>query len=462
MNLGPLMATAHHADLGSIAGSVQDVSFHGLALRVPGATARAEAVLGGDRLDELVLAHGEGVIYRGSAIIRRVSDQGGDLVLGVEFENSGLDLAEVYRRGARQSFGERWKGLIASNDNEVVSPAFKAWVMDLRTDLERIRDFLAAEEQALASADEVTRRETLAQYLSEVLPRILERLNRAAAEIRDLVMDTPEDVQPIWRAFCRRQLGHLFAASPFMKRATDKPLGYAGDYEMMNMLYRDHAEGSSLFGKAVNVYATQEAAARANINRIDLLVDLIREAATRAVGRVRIASVGCGPAKEIAAVLERYPEVAAKLDVALIDQEDRSIAYCERTLTPLANRTGARVQFIRESIRRLLVAKELSEALGARELIYSAGLFDYLNERSFSALLSTLYSTLVPDGLLAVGNVAVDNPSRQAMEYFSDWFLIHRSADDLLSLGSNLSPAPASINVGSELLGVNLFLFVRR
>ena len=172
-----------------------------------------------------------------------------------------------------------------------------------------------------------------------------------------------------------------------MKRAAGKPLGYAGDYEMMNMLYRDHAEGASLFGKALNLYATQEAAARANINRIDLLSGLIRDLAVARPGRLRIASVGCGPAHEIAVALRRWPELGPRLEVALIDQEECSIASCERTLTPLANETGARIQFIRESIRRLIVAQELSKTLGVRELIYSAGLFDYLNDRSFSALL---------------------------------------------------------------------------
>ena len=125
-------------------------------------------------------------------------------------------------------------------------------------------------------------------------------------------------------------------------------------------------------------------------------------------------------------------------------------------------RTGARVQFIRESVRRLLTARRLSHALGEREFIYSAGLFDYLNERSFVALLRALFDALVPGGLIAVGNVAIDNPSRWAMEYFSEWFLIHRSADELRRFGDMLTPKPSHVSIDSEPLGVNLFLLVRR
>src|SRR5262249_47508946 len=148
--------------------------------------------------------------------------------------------------------------------------------------------------------------------------------------------------------------------------------------------------------------------------------------------------------------------------VALIDQEERSIAYCERTLTPLAARTGVRIHFVRESVRRLLTTRQLSETLGERELIYSAGLFDYMNDRSFSALISVLYGGLAPGGLLAVGNVAMKNPSRWAMEYFSEWFLIHRTEDDLLRLAQSLSPQPARLETTAEPLGVNLFLLAER
>ena len=169
------------------------------------------------------------------------------------------------------------------------------------------------------------------------------------------------------------------------------------------MLYRDHAEGESLFAKVLNVYATWEDAARANINRIEFLGEKIRKTiAASSRERVRIASVGCGPAREIAALLAARPELGQRLDVALIDQEERSITYCERTLAPFLATTGVRIEFIRESVRKLLTTRQLGEALGSRELIYSAGLFDYLSDRTFSALLAALWGALAPGGTLAV------------------------------------------------------------
>jgi len=230
------------------------------------------------------------------------------------------------------------------------------------------------------------------------------------------------------------------------------------------MFYRPHAEGASAFGKTLNLYAAQEAAAQANMNRIDYLKKHLHSAAlsARPRKRARIASIGCGPSREIGSFLESSPELGPRLDVALIDQDDKCIAYCERTLAPLANKTGARLEFIRESIRRLIAGRRLSMALGERDFIYSAGLFDYLNDRSFVALLSVLYEALEPGGLLAVGNVAINNPSRGFMEFCLEWFLHHRSEKDLVRLAQGLTPEPRHVDIDSEPSGVNLFLLIRK
>jgi extracellular factor (EF) 3-hydroxypalmitic acid methyl ester biosynthesis protein len=275
--------------------------------------------------------------------------------------------------------------------------------------------------------------------------------------LTELVANLPEEQHPSYRNYYKSEIHQLMLQSPFIRRAYSKPLGYAGDYEMMNMLYRDHAEGDSLFGMALNLYATQEIAARANINRLQYLSAKIRTA-VEARGHLRLASIGCGPARELSVLLEQSPELGRHLDVALIDQEERVLVYCERTLSPLAVKTGVKLHFIRESVRRLLGARKLKDALGERDLIYSAGLFDYLNQRSFSALLAGLYDALAPGGHLCVGNVGSHNTSRYTMEYTLDWFLIHRSAAELMEFAQALEPAPRRIEVDSEPTGVNLFL----
>jgi extracellular factor (EF) 3-hydroxypalmitic acid methyl ester biosynthesis protein len=458
LQLEGLEASARHTMLGDIRATVEDLSLTGAALFIAGGAAKSSLVLNGDRLEHIQMVCRGAVLYEGDAHVRRVTERGNDLIIGVEVQERTIDLSELYRLGTKHSFSERLYGMFEPQEDDV-SDAFKVWVNDLRSSLERVKTFLDAEETALDNLDLFTRQQTLKTYLEAAAPRLIDKLNGSSRELFALVSNLAEDQHSIYRSYYKKQMSDLIVHSPLLKRAYTKPLGYAGDYEMMNMIYRDHAEGDSLFGKALNLYAAQEEAAQATINRVEYLATKIRKA-IEVRGRVRLASIGCGPAHELFVLLKQNPELGPYIDVALIDQEERVLTYCERTLSPIAIRTGAKVHFIKESVRRLLTAKKLKEALGERDFIYSAGLFDYLNARSFSTLLSVLYEALAPSGHLAIGNFAGNNPSRYFMEYCLDWFLIHRSREDLLSFVAELRPTPARAEVDAERSGVNLFLLI--
>jgi len=418
MQLVGLEATVRHRVLGDTRAVVDDLSLTGAALSIAGGATRSGLILIGDRLEQMQIVCRGAVLCDSDAHVRHVAQRGDELIIGVELEGGTINLSELYRSGIRHSFFERL-GRACEPQDDGVSDTFKVWVNDLRDSLTRIKLFLDAEEEALVSLDWFTREETLKIYLEGAAPRLIEKLNGASRQLFALVSNLAEQQQSLYRSYYKKQMNELIVHSPLLKRAYSKPLGYAGDYEMMNMIYRDRAEGDSLFGRALNQYAIQEKAAQANINRLEYLSTKI-QAAIEARGRARIASIGCGPARELFVLLERHPELGPYLDVALIDQEERVLTYCERTLSPIASQTGAKVHFIKQSVRRLLTAKRLREALGERDFIYSAGLFDYLNAPTFSTLLSLLYQTLAPGGHLAIGNVAADNPSRYFMEYCLD------------------------------------------
>lgn len=300
---------------------------HGLALVL--AKAGAAVVLSGDRLRDLRVRANEAVLYEGSAIVRRSLERQGDLVIGVELMDGGVNLAELYHVADRHGFSERLRAAETEAQHVRVSPRFKVWVADLRSYLEGLRLFLDTEESALASLDQLSREEAQKQYLQEVIPAAVSHLNRASAELGALVADLGPEENDAYRTYLRRNVLSLLMCSPLLRRSYEKPLGYAGDYEMMNMLYRNHAEGKSLFAKVLNVYGAQEAAARANINRLDFLGALIRTTIERSSRRrVRVASIGCGPACELLRLLQERPDLGSRLDVALVDQEERAIRYC--------------------------------------------------------------------------------------------------------------------------------------
>lgn len=57
--------------------------------------------------------------------------------------------------------------------------------------------------------------------------------------------------------------------------------------------------------------------------------------------------------------------------------------------------------------------------------------------------------------------MAPENPTRWLMEYHLDWYLIHRSREEMLSLGRSAAPG-AEISILEERTGINPFLAIRR
>lgn len=497
LGVGSISVTAWHPRLQVLKGVVENLSMSGLCLRFPGIAgappnppehepsgSSGQAAVSGPNpalapgvasmaVDDWLLgvhaSLGTGeMVCHSDATVRHLRVEGDDLLVGVQLVKGVVDLPLLFERQNRDAFMARLDEAERTADSRRILPHFKEWVSDLRNYLERMRSFLDGEEAALETADLYTHAQICSQYLAEVGPRIVERVHQASHAMPQMLGELSDDDHAAHRAYAQHHLSHLFQLAPFIRRAQKKPLGYAGDYEMMNMLYRtSQSEGGSLFAKVINLCAASEVAARANINRISFLTERLRTAVRRvraeSGGRARLCSVGCGPAREIEVLLENEPEIGPYLDVALIDQDPRAINFIERKLTPLAQQTGAKLHFVKESVRRLLTGGgTLAQVLGPRHVIYSAGLFDYLSERSFTALLGALYSAVAPGGQMLVGNVDVSNPTRYFMEYFAEWFLVHRTRSQLLEQARLLRPAPLAARVEAEPLGVNLFLVVEK
>src|SRR2546422_4392091 len=82
---------------------------------------------------------------------------------------------------------------------------------------------------------------------------------------------------------------------------------------------------------------------------------------------------------------------------------------------------------MKKSVNQLI--KEASKPLGSSakyDLVYCAGLFDYLPDQVCKRLMNIFYDLLAPGGLLVATNVDDSNPSKNWMEYALDWHLVYR------------------------------------
>lgn len=293
----------------------------------------------------------------------------------------------------------------------------------------------------------------IANYIANVFPAIF-------GEFGDLSKDLPDETRKESVHFLRQKLNHLIYQAPFADRVFNKPLGYAGDFEMMNLIYKQENIGKSLFARCLQRYYINEPAAVAVRNRADYLIGVILNELKNSNTKkpFRMLSVACGPAMEWQRLLPELGELDKQVNVDLLDQDKQALLSTQNRLRYLQSKHPSSVnfQFINKAIKNIIVrGTECDEY----DLIYSAGLFDYLSDPVAFTAAKQLFNSLRPGGKLIIGNFNVGNPNQVVMDYALDWELIYRSEEELLSLFKNIG---GDLTVESESLDINLFCVIKK
>lgn len=271
----------------------------------------------------------------------------------------------------------------------------------------------------------------------------------------------------IHREFFQKRLNVYFMKSKLFHRSMAKPLGYAGDFEMMNIIYRNQFEGEDIFSQVMNKIDCEGTAARAVRNRRSYLYKKIRDllSAEKSNSHIKIMSVACGPSLEFYDLVDGMvdKDLPYVLEFIGIDQDRLALDDARSRIEPLADKhKKIKVHFEEDNIKRLIVGKDNNRSLYKKiDLVYTAGLFDYLSDRASNRLIHKLYSFLKPGGTLIIGNFGLYNPQRFIMEFGAEWFLIHRNEENLKDLAGDLPGSPG-ISVEKEPEGINLFLNIRK
>jgi extracellular factor (EF) 3-hydroxypalmitic acid methyl ester biosynthesis protein len=418
-------------------------------------------------LNEFKIIVNDRLIYSGRATVSSLVNTGIVVVCEATLGEAWLDVdlfALVSEpKKLRADFGDfvkEWERI------HVILPEYKVVLADMQNYFVDLRRWLEQVEFGIRSSPFRDGLQLEREVIQELVPSVLPSIDSLFARFEEVADKVVPELLPFHRTYAKRQLHPLVLCSPFAYRTYHKPLGYAGDYEMVNMILRDPLEGSSLFAKSVNLWFLTQAPAVAHRNRIKYLKKLLIDETCRWKRRgrtMRIFDLGCGPAGEVQQFLSENT-VSNDATFTLLDFNDETLEHTGKVLRDLQSKFDRRtkIDLIKKSVHQVL-KEEAKQGLNQQrfELIYCAGLFDYLSDRICKRLMNIFYSMLEPDGLLVATNVDASNPSRNTMEYLLEWHLTYRNEKQLEALIPDQAPA-GSAAIGSDETGVNLYLQVRK
>ena len=274
----------------------------------------------------------------------------------------------------------------------------------------------------------------------------------------DLAGQREEDAAA-WPELARRCSAHalrdLLLNDPFTWRAFAKPRGYAGDAVMMDYIYglgeaENAMRTATPLGRSIFRYMDSRPSARAVRYRRTLIAGLLDRAAERTDPRVLAIAAGHLREVDLSAAVQ-----GRKLaEFVAIDQDEASLAVVSRDYGHL----GVTAQ--PGSVRQILSGKA---NLGQYDLVYAAGLYDYLSAPAGRALTRRMFEATRPGGTLLIPNFLTGIADAGYMEAFMDWRLIYRDHAQMYNLAADI-PAHqvASLEVFNDPDDTIAFLIVTK
>jgi extracellular factor (EF) 3-hydroxypalmitic acid methyl ester biosynthesis protein len=420
-------------------------------------------------LDSFQVFMTDRLVYSGRAVVQGLVNTGLMLVCDVSLDEGWVD-ADIFLPinehtrllGEFNAFQSEWQRV------QQILPAYKVVVADVGSFFLDLRRWLERIELGIRSCPNTDRGLLEREVIEQLRPEVLPAIDRLFLRFEEVANTVSEDLLPLHRTYVKRQLHPFVLSAPFAYRTYQKPLGYAGDYEMVNMILGDPFLGGSLFAKVLNVWLLAQPSAQAHRNRVTFLADQLESEVKRVAGkgrRARVLNLGCGPAGEVQRFLALSP-VADLADLVLLDFNDETLDYVRRVLGEILelHHRQTRLSFEKRSVHQILKesgrAPDASVARGY-DLIYCAGLFDYLSDRICKRLMTYFYELLAPEGLLIATNVDASNPNRNSMDLILEWHLIYRTLAQLKELAPEQAD-PDNCRVESDPTGVNIFIEVRK
>lgn len=267
--------------------------------------------------------------------------------------------------------------------------------------------------------------------------------------INTLSLEAPKQREPLMQ-YCFDLCAEL-DQSDINHRTRHKPLGYAGDYLTIDMIYQsvDHSQQR---GKQWDSFYFEAPGAMAVKDRKRYFVDIFKDCLQKYGRPISVLNLASGPCRDVLEAIHNDPEASTGSFFYCVDSEPRAIHHAQNLLKDMQQ-----VSFYWENKNALRI-----RPVKKFDLVWSAGLFDYLSDQIAVALIQRMVTFTRQGGTVIFGNAHPRNPTRSFIEWCTAWFLIHRTEEDLLRLCVQAGVDERHVRFDQENNGVFIFCIIEK
>jgi len=238
-------------------------------------------------------------------------------------------------------------------------------------------------------------------------------------------------------------MGRSLTVDTMQGFAFRKPYGRSGDFELIERIYGGYqTKDESL--KKWDEFWSQQAVVEALQNSKSYFKNIMQETEHLKHG-VQVLNVASGSSRSVVEYLREFSSQASFL---CMDHCWNALDYARL----LCREHIDRVSFKHGSVVQL-------DECQRYDLVWSEGLFDYLNDHQFKMTLEKLLTQTNQGGQIVIGNLSTHNPSQNYMN-FLQWQVNPRSEAHLHYLAECCGIKRSRMHVVEDPTGVNHFLHI--
>ncbi len=246
--------------------------------------------------------------------------------------------------------------------------------------------------------------------------------------------------------------------SNFGTRTIEWPKGYPGDHITLEYIYSGYPKSEVIIGRYIDLYYMSRALAVGVRERKDQLKrHLEEELFTESCKNVL--NIGCGSCRELYDIGLQLNDFEGK--ITCLDFDEDALTFSERTMASRAIDLS-KFNFRQMNVLKLVNSKYMTTELGTFDLIYSAGLFDYIQDKGLIRIFKSLYDNLNEGGTIIAPFKDTDYYTIFDYHWLGNWDAFYqRTKTEVWDLLRNAVPDAHLKIVPSTTKAINFYILTK-